>query len=89
MTPVSGRSPEPRYGPSVIASRNAWMLGRADVARERMAQMMAAVNADNPHDLAFSGLLRRRTSALPERIRASRGSGGAGARAVREKSISA
>jgi class 3 adenylate cyclase/tetratricopeptide (TPR) repeat protein len=37
------------------ASFNAWMLGRADVARERMAQMMAAVNRNNPYDLAFLG----------------------------------
>jgi class 3 adenylate cyclase/tetratricopeptide (TPR) repeat protein len=36
------------------ASRNAWTLGRADVARERMAEMMAAVNANNPYGVAFS-----------------------------------
>jgi len=33
----------------------AWTLGRADVARERLAQMMTAANADNPHDLAMAG----------------------------------
>jgi hypothetical protein len=38
------------------ASYNAWILGRADVARERMARMMAAVNGNNPHDLAISGI---------------------------------
>jgi tetratricopeptide (TPR) repeat protein len=34
----------------------AWTLGRANVARERLAQMMTAANADNPHDLAFAGV---------------------------------
>jgi class 3 adenylate cyclase/tetratricopeptide (TPR) repeat protein len=38
------------------ASYNAWMLGRTDVARERVARMMAAVNENNPHDLAISGI---------------------------------
>src|ERR1700719_3615901 len=33
----------------------AWTLGRADVARKRLAQMMTAANADNPHDLAMAG----------------------------------
>jgi tetratricopeptide (TPR) repeat protein len=33
---------------------NAWLLGRADVARERMARMMAAADANTPFDLAFS-----------------------------------
>jgi len=32
------------------ASCNAWLLGRADVARKRMALMRAAVNPANPHD---------------------------------------
>ncbi len=36
------------------ASRNAWVLGRVDVARERMAKMMAVVNPANPHDLPWS-----------------------------------
>ena len=39
------------------ASWNAWILGRADIARERMARMKAAVNPANPHDLAWSELL--------------------------------
>src|SRR5262249_4530512 len=39
------------------ASWNAAMLGRADVARERMARMMAAVNGNNPWEVAFSGQL--------------------------------
>jgi tetratricopeptide (TPR) repeat protein len=39
-----------------LASCNAWMLGRAGVARERIALMMAAVNGNNPHDLAISGI---------------------------------
>jgi tetratricopeptide (TPR) repeat protein len=33
----------------------AWTLGRADVARERCAQMMAAARANNPQELAFAG----------------------------------
>jgi class 3 adenylate cyclase/tetratricopeptide (TPR) repeat protein len=36
-------------------SCNVWMLGQADVARERFSQMMAAANRNNPHDLAFAG----------------------------------
>jgi class 3 adenylate cyclase/tetratricopeptide (TPR) repeat protein len=36
------------------AAWNAWMLGRADVARRRMAQMMSAVNPANPHDLPWA-----------------------------------
>jgi len=36
------------------ASWNAWHLGRADVARERMAQAMAAADPNNPYDLAWS-----------------------------------
>jgi tetratricopeptide (TPR) repeat protein len=47
-----------RFG---FASWNAWMLGRADVARERMARAMAAVNRDgNPFDLAHSGYFAAR-----------------------------
>jgi tetratricopeptide (TPR) repeat protein len=37
-------------------SRNAWTLGRADIARERMAQMVAATNENNVQDMALSGL---------------------------------
>ncbi len=36
------------------ASWNAWHLGRADVARNRMAQAMAAADPNNPYDLAWS-----------------------------------
>ena len=36
------------------ASWNAWTLGRADVAREREAQMMAAANQNNPYYVAAS-----------------------------------
>ena len=48
---ISGRPLEAGFA---HASRNAWTLGRADVARERMAEMMAAVNANNPYGVAFS-----------------------------------
>jgi class 3 adenylate cyclase/tetratricopeptide (TPR) repeat protein len=40
-----------------VASWNAWMLGRADVARERESQMIAAANSNNPYDMAGSGFL--------------------------------
>src|SRR5260370_41766640 len=36
------------------AGWNPRISGRADVARERMAKMMAAVNRANPHDLPWS-----------------------------------
>jgi class 3 adenylate cyclase/tetratricopeptide (TPR) repeat protein len=36
------------------ASWNAWTLGKVDVARERMTQMMAMTRTDNPYDVAFS-----------------------------------
>jgi tetratricopeptide (TPR) repeat protein len=39
------------------ASWNAWTLGRADVARERIAKAKAAVNPANPHDLPWSEML--------------------------------
>jgi class 3 adenylate cyclase/tetratricopeptide (TPR) repeat protein len=39
-----------------FASYNAWLLGRADVARERAAQMSAAGQGSNPFDAAWSGL---------------------------------
>ncbi|MBV8053819.1 MAG: AAA family ATPase [Deltaproteobacteria bacterium] len=45
-----------------VGSWNAWILGRADVARDREARMMAAGNA-NPYTMALSalyaGILRR------------------------------
>jgi class 3 adenylate cyclase/tetratricopeptide (TPR) repeat protein len=40
--------------PFGYASWNAWLLGRADMARERMAQAMAAADPNNPYDLAWS-----------------------------------
>jgi class 3 adenylate cyclase/tetratricopeptide (TPR) repeat protein len=44
------------------ASFSAWLLGRADVARERMARLMAGVDQNNPYDLAFSGSAAARLS---------------------------
>jgi class 3 adenylate cyclase/tetratricopeptide (TPR) repeat protein len=38
-----------------VASWNAWALGRADLARERLARMMAAANQNNPAEVALSG----------------------------------
>jgi predicted ATPase/class 3 adenylate cyclase len=37
-----------------FASWNAWVLGHIDLARERMTQMMAIVNASNPWEVTFS-----------------------------------
>ncbi len=37
-----------------FASFNAWALGRADVARDRMAQALAVADPNNPFDVAFS-----------------------------------
>jgi tetratricopeptide (TPR) repeat protein len=39
------------------AGWNAWMLGRADIARERIAKVTEAVDASGPFDAAFSGYL--------------------------------
>ena len=39
------------------ASSNVWMLGRADTARRRDAQMMATANASNAFDVALSRVL--------------------------------
>jgi class 3 adenylate cyclase/tetratricopeptide (TPR) repeat protein len=39
------------------ASWNAWILGRADVARERIAISSTAMNPANPHDLPWSEML--------------------------------
>src|SRR5207302_74454 len=44
---------EPRLATFAYASWNAWMLGRADVARERISRMI--VNENNPYDVALSG----------------------------------
>src|SRR5262249_32683194 len=46
-----------RLNPLGVASRNAWLLGRADLARERLARMMAAADRNNPAEVAWSGVL--------------------------------
>jgi len=38
------------------ASLNAWMLGCIALASERMGEMVAVTNANNPYDLALSGV---------------------------------
>jgi tetratricopeptide (TPR) repeat protein len=38
------------------ASYAAWVAGRSDAARQRMAQMTEFANKDNPHDLVLSAL---------------------------------
>jgi tetratricopeptide (TPR) repeat protein len=53
--PGFSQVPGATIGTFAIASWNAWMLGRADVAREREAQMMAAANGNNPYEVAWSG----------------------------------
>jgi tetratricopeptide (TPR) repeat protein len=40
-----------------FASHNAWHLGRAELARERIAQMLAAANANNPFELALADIM--------------------------------
>jgi class 3 adenylate cyclase/tetratricopeptide (TPR) repeat protein len=37
-----------------FASFNAWMLGRSDVARERMARMRAAADETHPYEMAWA-----------------------------------
>jgi tetratricopeptide (TPR) repeat protein len=46
-----------RLGPFGSASFNAWALGRADLARERLARLMAETNQNNPAEVAVSGAL--------------------------------
>jgi predicted ATPase len=36
------------------AGLNAWMLGRSDLARQRLAQMIATANVNNPYEVALS-----------------------------------
>jgi tetratricopeptide (TPR) repeat protein len=37
-----------------FASTTSWMLGRVDVAHERIAQVILAANADHPYEMAWS-----------------------------------
>ena len=55
-TPASDRFPD---SPCQLCFRQPQRVdsGRAKVARERNAQMMAGVNVSNPHNVAFSGAL--------------------------------
>jgi tetratricopeptide (TPR) repeat protein len=46
--------PLPRLTPLGVVSMNAWLLGRADLARERLARMMAAASQNNPVGMAWS-----------------------------------
>ena len=39
-----------------VAGANAWILGRPDLARQRIAKMIATTNANNPYEVAFSRL---------------------------------
>ena len=49
--------PLARLTPFGVASWNAWALGRADLARERLARVMAEANQNNPAEVAWSGCL--------------------------------
>jgi hypothetical protein len=49
--------PSYRLSPFGVASLNAWTLRRADLARERLARMMAEANQNNPAEVAWSGFL--------------------------------
>jgi class 3 adenylate cyclase/tetratricopeptide (TPR) repeat protein len=44
-----------RLDPFGAAIRNAWALGRPDLACQRLDRMMAAANEDNPAEVALSG----------------------------------
>jgi tetratricopeptide (TPR) repeat protein len=48
------RYPAAAIGTFGIASWNAWTLGRSDVARGRMAEMMKATDENNPYEAAWS-----------------------------------
>jgi class 3 adenylate cyclase/tetratricopeptide (TPR) repeat protein len=50
---TSAGAPGARGAPFGFASWNAWILGRADLARQREVQMMAAANANDPQDMAW------------------------------------
>jgi tetratricopeptide (TPR) repeat protein len=41
----------------VVAAMSAWMLGRADLARQRFAEMIPLTNANNPYEMAASQFL--------------------------------
>jgi tetratricopeptide (TPR) repeat protein len=49
--------PALRLTPLGLASWNACALGRADLARERLARVMAAANQNNPAEVAWSGCI--------------------------------
>jgi tetratricopeptide (TPR) repeat protein len=49
--------PPLRLNPFGVASWNAWMLGRPELTRTRLARLMAAANQNNPADVAGSGVL--------------------------------
>ena len=55
--PVFRQPSHPFISTFGYASWNAWILGRADVARERSAKMKAAVNPANPHDQPWADVL--------------------------------
>jgi tetratricopeptide (TPR) repeat protein len=40
-----------------FASQNAWHLGRAELARERITQMIAAAHQSNPFEMAFAEIM--------------------------------
>ena len=48
------RHPGAAAGTLAYAAMNAWRLGRAEAARERMARMISAAETNTPYDLAFS-----------------------------------
>src|SRR5689334_4349208 len=56
--PVFRRAPtNPAITVFEWAALNAWALGRADLARKRLAEVRAAVRPANPYDLAWSNRL--------------------------------
>ena len=55
--PVFRQSAEASVMVYGFATFSAWMLGRADVARERMARMTAAADENHPYEMAWAAEL--------------------------------
>ena len=72
-----------------FASLNAWMLGRADVARERMARMTSAADENHPYEMAWSAYLAADCRDLLGEYEQAEALAAACARTVGEKSLSA
>ena len=54
--PAFRRNPRAAIAVFGHAARNAWALGRTEVACERMARVAAGANANGPYEVAWSGM---------------------------------